>query len=300
MTAIDTLSLAICTYNRASSLCRTLRSLKEQRPLDGFDWELLLVDNNSSDNTREVAERFAAELPIRYLFEPVQGLSTARNRALKEHRGSTLIFTDDDVVMDPRWLSSYAEAISNNVEAQYFGGRILPLWNSSKPGWLTDPALPLVTGLLVQFDLGADNRWLGVQDPTPYGASFALRRGLTEQMGLFRAELGVHGSRPGRGEEAEYLGRARDSGAKGFYVGRAECYHVQDPARFRLPYLYRYGIEKGRAAALMGSAGNGHTWRQGQFLAKGLLQLLKGRGDRFRQCVINMGIQRGLAMEQRR
>jgi glycosyltransferase involved in cell wall biosynthesis len=294
------ITVAICTYNRANRLVLALESLKKQAAVHDLSWELLLIDNNSSDETCQVAESFAQHLPLRYLFESEQGLSAARNRALREFMGDLLVFTDDDVVLDNKWLYEYASAAHFFPEASYFGGRILPLWNNDKPRWLVDPSLSLISGLLVHYDLGEENRWFEENEPLPFGANFALRRELVERLQPFRLDLGVKGGSAGRGEEAEYLDRARCSGARGAYLGRAACYHGQDPRRFRIGYLYSYGTEKGRASALMGAADNGRIWVQLQFAVKGLLQLLKGRGDRFRQCVINMGIQRGLMLEFRR
>jgi glycosyltransferase involved in cell wall biosynthesis len=261
---------------------------------------LLLIDNNSTDNTRQVADSFKETLPVRYLFEPVQGLSAARNRALQEFRGDLLVFTDDDVVLDSSWLAAYARELQVFPGAGYFGGRILPLWDNDRPKWLIDPSLPLISGLLVHYDLGEQSRWFDRGDSLPFGANFALRRSVTNLLEPFRLDLGVKGGSAGRGEEAEYLERARQSGASGAYLGSAVCFHLQDPQRFRVNYLYRYGIEKGRAAVRMGTAGGGRLGLQLQFAIKGLMQLLRGRGDRFRQCMINIGIQRGLMLETKR
>lgn len=263
-----------------------------------MEWEFLLIDNNSSDSTAEVAKSFADQLPLRYLFEAEQGLSAARNRAVREFQGELLIFTDDDVVLDEGWLAAWAWASEDFPEADYFGGRILPLWEDNRPRWLVDPSMALISGLLVHYDLGDGNRWFEAIGPLPFGANFAIRRKLTERLDPFRHDLGVKGGSSGRGEEAEYLGRARANGAGGVYLGSAVCYHAQDPRRFELGYLYRYGIEKGRASNLMGGAGSGSRRVQLGYALRGVGQLLKGRGDRFRQCVINMGIQRGL-MAQR-
>jgi glycosyltransferase involved in cell wall biosynthesis len=269
-----------------------------QQGISGLEWELLLIDNNSTDTTVDVARGFTDRLPLRYVFEPEQGLSAARNLAIRKYRGELLIFTDDDVVLDAGWLAAWASADAQFADAAYFGGRILPLWEGNRPRWLVDPSMALISGLLVHYDLGDTNRLYETGDPSPFGANFALRRELIEGLESFRLDLGVKGGSSGRGEEAEYLDRARAAGARGAYVGAAACYHMQDPRRFELPYLYRYGIEKGRAEMLMTGEGQGSRRGQATYAMKGLGQLLRGRGDRFRQCVINMGIQRGLMVQQ--
>lgn len=288
------ISVCICTYNRAGSLARTLETLQKQRGCDDLEWELLLIDNNSTDQTRHVAERYSGTLPLRYFFEPKQGLSNARNRALQEYRGELLVFTDDDVVLDATWLGEFSRAEESFAAADYFGGRILPLWNGDKPGWLKDPTLALISGVLVRYDLGENNRLIAGGDPAPFGASFAVRRGLAEAVGLFSPALGVDGSNAARGEETEYLHRASAMDASGAYVGKALCYHVQDPMRFKLRNLYQYGFATGRTECLLGASAVGSRFAEVVFLIKGLWQLCKGRGDRFRQCIINAGIQKGL------
>ncbi|MEN8130163.1 MAG: glycosyltransferase [Pseudomonadota bacterium] len=289
-------SLALCTYNRSSLLREALNSLALcLSPVS--DWELLLIDNNSSDDTRVVAEFFQGLLPLRYIFEPNQGLSFARNRALRECRSDVLLFTDDDLRFDREWLVSYERAFSAEQESGWFGGRVLPLWKDEPPSWLRDESMPLIAGLLVRYDLGGQDRHYQHVDPAPFGASFALRRQAFEKAGPFRIDLGVRGRVPGRGEDAEYIERLRQADIPGFYVGAAIAWHTQDPTRFGWRYLYRYGAQKGITAARMAISGNrvGGTWAcELEYGLKGILQLLKGRGDHARQCVVNMGIQRGL------
>jgi glycosyltransferase involved in cell wall biosynthesis len=289
-------SLALCTYNRACLLKEALNSLSScHTPND--QWELLLVDNNSRDDTRSVAESFSDRLPLLYVFEPVQGLSAARNRALRECQGDVLLFTDDDLTFEPDWLRNYEKAFREKRDAGWFGGRILPRWGNKRPSWLRDESMALIAGLVVRYDLGERDRYYNDSDPTPFGASFAIRRQAFERIGRFRTDLGVRGDVPGRGEEAEYFQRLKNARIQGFYVGSAGAHHWQDRARFRWHYLYRYGIQKGLAQKRMGilpTTSNGSRSLQLRYGFKGVWQLLKGRGDRARQCVINMGIQKGL------
>lgn len=289
-------SLALCTYNRADLLGEALGSLAACQTPTGT-WELLLIDNNSRDATCMVAESFIGQLPLRYIFEPEQGLSAARNRALRECRGQVLLFTDDDLKFDPDWLVTYEQAFADQLDAGWFGGRIRPWWKQEPPRWLRDEGMALITGLLGRYDFGIKNRFYEDADLTPFGASFALRRSAFERIGTFRTDLGVRGDLPGRSEETEYFQRLKLAGIPGFYVGSSSAWHWQDPARFRWGYLYHYGIQKGIAAARMsgtGAAESGSRVRELEYGLKGMWQLLKGRGDRARQCVINMGIQRGL------
>ena len=287
-------TIAICTYNRAGSLADTLEHLCRQQDVSTPAWELLLIDNNCTDHTKQVAARFKAHLPLRYLVETNQGLSHGRNRALREARGDLLIYTDDDVRPVPRWLSAYAEACHRYPDAEYFGGRILPWWPEGKPGWVRDINMPLLAGLFGTYDLGEHNHWYAPGEMHPFGANFALRRSLFERLEPFRIDLGVVGSVPGRGEEAEYFGRVQAAGIRGVYVPEATVLHRVDPGHLTLCYLYRYGEQKGIASrTIHGGTATQGPFTDGAYLAKGLWQLAKGRGDQFRQCIINMGIGRG-------
>src|SRR5271168_746976 len=101
-----TISVLVCTYNRAQMLGRTIDSVVAQTLPESLGWELIIVDNNSSDQTRQVIEDFRLRYPerIRYLFEPQQGISHARNAGIRESRGEILAFIDDDETADTGWL----------------------------------------------------------------------------------------------------------------------------------------------------------------------------------------------------
>ena len=289
-------TLAICTYNRSSLLDLALGSLAAcDSPSSA--WELLLIDNNSHDATRTVAESYKGRLPLRYIFEPQQGLSAARNRGLHECRAEVLLFTDDDLRFDQNWLVDYERAFAQQRGAGWFGGRIRPLWQDRPPRWLRDENLALISGLLVHYDLGNDNRLYQPNDPTPFGASFAIRRHAFELVGKFRIDLGVQGDVPGRGEEADYFERLTLAGINGYYVGTSSAWHWQNPARFHWSYLYRYGVQKGIAIVRMNGSDVtliGSYLYELEFGLKGAWQLLRCHGDRARQCLINMGIQKGM------
>lgn len=290
------LSIAICTFDRAASLRTALTCLADAlATIPVTAYELLVVDNNSSDSTPQVCAEFSDRIELRYLFEARQGLSVARNRVLEECRGNWLLFTDDDVFVEPHWVNEYLDAIRCFPNAAFLAGRIHPRWPGRRPSWLHDETLDLLSGVLVRYDLGEENRVLEANDPLPFGASFAVSRPLFESVGKFSTDLGVVGKSLGRGEEADYIQRALVAGFSGAYCGRALCFHAADMARFTASYLYRYGIESAIAYRLTAVAPSpGSLWKEYSFAIRGLLQLLRGRGDRFRQCVINMGIQRGL------
>ncbi len=291
--------VCVCTYNRATSLANTLYSLSHMANHDSVHWELLVIDNNSNDKTESVIKEFQNKLPLRYIHEENQGLSHARNRALKECAGEVLLFTDDDVRVDMNWLAAFTDAIRCFPDADYFGGRVLAEWPSQRPKWIRDEKMPLIGGLLVICDNGQEVRYYRDSDTGPFGASFGVRRRMFTKLSPFRVDLGPRAHVPGRGDDDEYLGRAKQAGYRGVYCGRSVCYHHTDPSRLRIRYMYRFGIQKGIAGKRISTDKDhgGSIVRELSYAMRGLFQLCKGRGDRFRQCVINMGIQRGMRQD---
>lgn len=288
------LAVAVCTYNRAESLRQTLDSFLRHVEVDTGLWELWLVDNNSSDHTREVCEWYLEKLPIRYLFEPEQGLSAARNAVIRNSSAEYLFFTDDDVSLGDDWLANVVSAIQQYPDAAYFGGKILPRWDVPRPTWLRQLDMPLLSSLYCYFDLGDEERAFDERDPKPFGANMGFKTSALASAGDFRTDLGPLGVIPGRGDDAEMIHRMRSMNMQGMYLPGAVVYHEFSLSRFSLPYLFRYGVEKGRAAKVMEAASGGSRRAQLAYVVKGLGQLIRGRGDRFRQCVINIGIQSGL------
>jgi glycosyltransferase involved in cell wall biosynthesis len=288
------ISLCICTYNREQSLRETLNSVRQMRDLGALT-EILIIDNNSTDETANIVESFATDLPIRRVVELSQGLSHARNRAVAEFMGELLLFTDDDVLLDHDWLTAYASAAAEFSAAQYFGGRILPRWDSQPPKWLKGECPSMVDGLLVWYDHGTETRFFIAKEQPPFGASFAARRALLNTMSGFRTDLGPMGTSRGRGDDTEFFRRCIAADVPGVYVGKALCWHKTDHRRLTLLAFYRYGIESGRAHKAIAHRGwSGSLARVPLHIARGLVQLVKGRGDRFRQCLINAGVEVGM------
>src|ERR1700676_1787445 len=104
------ITVAICTWNRAKLLDQTLTQMRELRIPVGVEWELLVVNNNCTDDTDAVLGRHAAHLPLQRLFQPRQGKSYAANLAVERSRGALIVWTDDDVLVDPNWLAEYVKA----------------------------------------------------------------------------------------------------------------------------------------------------------------------------------------------
>jgi glycosyltransferase involved in cell wall biosynthesis len=289
-------TVAICTYNRCESLVETLGTLAAQQRASPADWQVLIIDNNCSDATLSVISGFAGRIGMRVVRETRQGLSHARNRALREAHGEWILFIDDDVKLAPDWLAAWIDALRDAPDVGYAGGRILPDWGAAPPRWFHGEKLALIDGALVWFDLGEVVQPLRDGDPQPFGGNMAIRREVALGLNGFRPDLGMRGEEVGRGEETDLFLRIRRKGTGGLYVGTAQCRHRYEPARFTPRALFRYGVASGLAHRAIVDAKAAGSWTaSGAYLARGAVQLLKGRGDRFRQCVVNAGIQAALA-----
>src|SRR5919107_1856051 len=130
-------SIIIPTYNRADELRETIRSIANLT-VEG-DWELLVVDNKSTDHTAAVVEAERAFFPtsLRYLFEPEQGRYAALNTGIRAATGNIIATTDDDARVEPDWLTRAAAGL-DALGCDYVGGKVLPLWKGAPPAWLTN------------------------------------------------------------------------------------------------------------------------------------------------------------------
>ncbi len=201
------ISIIVCTYNRCSSLGDTLQALKKQQFSKDISVELIIVDNNSKDKTREVVEKeiVNSPFPVRYVFEPEQGICAARNCAIKESKGDLIIFTDDDVIPRENWVQAFWDGYQQ-YNADCMGGRIDLLWLADPPKWLLNNSVFL--GHLGVLDHGSNHV---VSDNFNanliYGSNMAFRRSCFDELGVFLNGLGVKGKKLIRGEETEMVER---------------------------------------------------------------------------------------------
>jgi len=132
------ISVVVCTYNRAALLTRTVESLFAQQA-EAARFEILVVDNNSTDNTRAIVESLQTKSPVRlrYFFEPRQGNAYARNTGVEQAQAPIVAFIDDDVVAADGWVSAIKSGFDRYPQLSFIGGKVLPLWDTDPPSWLT-------------------------------------------------------------------------------------------------------------------------------------------------------------------
>jgi glycosyltransferase involved in cell wall biosynthesis len=252
------LTVLICTYNRAASLRVALDGLMEQElpPELAREWEILVVDNNSTDSTRQLVEQLARSsgCPLRYAFEPRQGKSHALNPGVRLAAGDLIALTDDDVLIPKGWVRSVVEAGRRYPQYRAFGGKVVPEWPQQVPKWIQPSgpyARPIVGGVIVSHDRGESDREYDSSMWAPIGANMFFRREVFADYGDFRVDLGPTGS--GRlyvNEDCEFCFRIMDAGERNLYYPGALIVHPVAEEKFSPRYLQAYFRDAGRKQAL--------------------------------------------------
>jgi glycosyltransferase involved in cell wall biosynthesis len=243
------LSIIICSCNRAESLRQTLDSIQKTSNHIDFPWELIVIDNNSSDHTRNVVENFAqtSELHVKYVFESNQGLSHARNRGVYEASGEIIVFTDDDVIVGQNWLQNIW-TFYQEYECDAMGGKILPFYPPNPPQWIKDHEW-LLRGPLVIYDCGEGIKLLDKTMDFPAGANMSFKKTCFCSCGFFRTDLGPRtgGIVGGGGEDEEFIGRLLQNNKKVYYNGTLFVWHKVPKKRMTYRYFARWYFRAGIA-----------------------------------------------------
>lgn len=252
-------TVAICTWNRAALLDQTLGQMRHLHIPDGIEWELLVVNNNSTDDTDEVIARHTDRLPIRRLFEPEPGLSHARNRVLANSCGELILWTDDDVLVDSGWMDAVVSAARRHPNAAGFGGPIEP-WFPTSPDEDYLAAFPALRNGFCGLDYQIDE---GVLSEDLRGANMAFRRSAVGDL-RFDTRYGMKptsGLEPGLAvggyEETDFVNRLQEGGAEMVWIPSMRVKHYVDPSRMELPYLIRFTRDNGRIQVRTGGVPSG-------------------------------------------
>lgn len=254
-------SVIICTYNRADSLRRTLQTCGRLVIPNGVGWEVVVVDNNSTDHTRQVCEELSGRIPIRRVFEREQGQSAARNRGIREALGRLLLFTDDDCEVDPSWLSAFWDAHARHPKTGFFGGKVLPLWDHEPPAWVRDN-LRLIW-VHVHEDRGESEITVTRSEDGVFpGANLALSRNVCDDTVQFNNDICLSGddSSDVRGEDIVFQLALLSRNLTGLYVPKAVVYHHHPAYRSTEKYLRRYHAGLGVADVRLGRTSKVKPW----------------------------------------
>jgi glucosyl-dolichyl phosphate glucuronosyltransferase len=243
-------SILIATYNRADELRRTIRSVAQLVVVG--DWELLVVDNNSTDGTRAAVEAEAASFPasLRCLFEPEQGKYAAVNTGIRAAQGKIIAMTDDDARVEPDWLTRAAVGLQR-IGCDYVGGKVLPIWKGARPEWLPDRPGKHWAVIALQ-DHGDRPREFGVNGvPWPLGINIATRREAFSRIDLFDNRLGRTAGTLRNQAQREWHLRARAAGLRGFYIPDMVVHHVIEAERLQKQYFRRWYYWHGISRAIL-------------------------------------------------
>lgn len=248
------LSIIISTYNNAASLVRTLDSVAKQE-YNKSEWECVVVNNNSTDDTAARVATFAKEHPeinIRLVEEPEQGLSFARNRGIAESKGQIVAFIDDDETINAGFVSAYIDLFHNHG-AFVGAGALKVCYDTARPKWMSHYTEKMIAN---PFDLGKDIITI-TSKITPTGGNMAFNRELFNLYGCFDTSLGRKGDALLGGEENDIFARVRDLGERVFYTPHAIAYHHIADRKLTAEYFdklsYGVGVSKRLRAAKYGT-----------------------------------------------
>lgn len=233
------ISVIICTYNRCESLKDTLNSLIDQECDGRFDYEVIVIDNNSNDNTKGVVESFSPTFngKLRYLFEPKQGKPYALNLGIKEAKGEIIAFTDDDCIVDSAWLLNIKKSFTEcETEIGIVGGKVFPLWLTNKrPGWLKE----YFFGPLGVLDWGETSFLINKSSKLFFGNNFAFKKDLFDKYNNFDNKMiNAH--------DTEICLRFLRNGIKGFYNPNMKVSHKISAGRLTPRYFYKWFYKRGK------------------------------------------------------
>jgi glucosyl-dolichyl phosphate glucuronosyltransferase len=242
-------SVVLCTRNRAASLEAALQSIVEQDfPRDRY--EIVLVDNASTDATPDLARSFAAVADLRYIREERIGLCIARNTGWQAARGPIVAYFDDDAVAGPSWLAAIADAFVRHGDSRIgvIGGPVSPLWQAPRPPWLAD----VVAGSLTIVDWGREEKVLvDIDREWLVGANMALPKRVLEETGGFHPWLDRVGSSLLSSGDVFLQKAVIQRGYACLYVPEMAIEHLVPPSRLGQDWFLKRFYWQGVSDAVM-------------------------------------------------
>ncbi len=268
------ISAIICTHNREEYLGAAIDSLLQQ---DFYSYEVVVVDNASSDRTREIVAERLSHPRLDYIYEPITGLSVARNTGAKKARADLLAYLDDDAVANPLWLKAIYNAYQSNEKLAIAGGKVTLLWSDgvTPPPWLSSE----LAGSLGAYDLGETIVYITNPGLTPRGLNYSIRRTFLEQVGGFNVNLGRVGKNLLSNEELHMTELALQRGWQVAYLPDALVAHNVAPERLAQTWFLNRGWWQGISECyreqLAGRAGSAQLLWGGERMVRGLYKSVK-------------------------
>jgi len=240
-------SIIICTLNRAALLLKCMKSAAAQT-LSSGEYEIIVVDNGSTDDTAAVCHKFAREFRnFTYIYESVKGLSRARNAGTQRASADIVAFLDDDSEALPQWLKALMEPFGKtDFSPLAVGGPIAPDWLVERPDWFSDEMLALLLGK----NHGDSPK---VLDYNHYitGGNMAFNRADLFELGLFNENFGLAGKKMMQNEESELQQRLRNAGGRVYYAPMARIKHIITAERVNKSYMLKRYLWRGISTGVM-------------------------------------------------
>lgn len=242
------ITVVVCTYRRMDVLSGVLETLAKQS-LDEASYQVIVVDNNSRDDTPKIVRCFAQQHPslnLKYVLELQQGLSRARNTGINVAEGQIVAFIDDDAEADPEWLTSLLQVYAEYPDAWAVGGKVVSIWDGERPEWLDDS---LLRGLSL-VDWGDQLRLLEWPERI-IGTNFSFRKTVFSEIDFFRTDLGRKGNSLLGNEDTEIQERIHQAGKQIVYAPNALVHHHVALKRLTKKYFYHRRFGTGRSNAIL-------------------------------------------------
>lgn len=256
-------SLVICTYNRQDYLRLNLEAIKAFH-FEEVPFEVLVVDNNSTDGTKALVESFKEDIPgLRYVFEPNQGLSHARNRGYKEAGGEYVIYIDDDAIPYPDFMERVS-FMEQNYKFDAWGGKDIPYFPEGKPGWLREDYVAVALNHKQVTPLKSREYFVG--------GVMVLKKNLLEELGGFDVAYGMNGKNLGYAEETELQIRMKKAGLNLGFDPALKIKHCILPHKFSVAWFYDYSFVQGKYLGKMYETKKAYLAVPGHFLI-GFIQM---------------------------
>lgn len=227
-------TVLLSTLNNADRLSQTLQGFTRLRIPEGVEWEVVVTNNGSTDHTATVLNEWRDRLPLRQVWEPLRGLSRARNAALAAARGEFVIFTDDDVTVPVEWVAEYLRAYREKGPGYYFGGPIDCAMDGPPP---PEEWVRIAPASVLGLDWGTEEHELS-RGQFFTAANWACAADPLRQAGGFDVRMGLGASQgPKGGEENDLMERLGQRGLRSWYLPRTRVVHWVPAAKLRPEHL---------------------------------------------------------------
>jgi len=240
------ISAVVCTFNRVDYLRKAIKSLVNQT-LPKEHYEILVVDNGSTDGTcLVVLEEFSSVQNLRYFYEPLLGLSQARNTGWQHAIGRYVAYLDDDAIASSNWLAKILSVFDTvGSEIGCVGGRVVPIWKTPRTRWLPSELLSYLSVMNP-----ANNPTVLDHNKQIAGANIAFTKNVLEAVGGFQTDLGRKGDKLLSNEEVLLRRQIETKGYSCFYHPEIVVWHHVPAERVTKSFLLRRLYWQGVSEAL--------------------------------------------------